>query len=76
MLTLYGPAVPFVGQFTDVTVVALSLVYAYANLKYVDGYMSSADGRMPMFKLRTNAFKGLAFGSMIAMAFSLSSMVL
>lgn len=75
-LSIFGPAIPVVGQYSEFAVVGLSLIYAYANKQYVGGYISSADDRMGPFKLRTNAFKGLAFGSMIGMGFSFASFVM
>mmetsp|Transcript_6235 Transcript_6235/g.16078 ORF Transcript_6235/g.16078 Transcript_6235/m.16078 type:complete len:159 (-) Transcript_6235:81-557(-) len=73
LLGVYGPAVPVAGKYTDFAVLGLALTYAYANLKYAPAYIESAEAREPYFKLRTTAFKGLAFGSIGAMACSFAA---
>mmetsp|Transcript_136465 Transcript_136465/g.193021 ORF Transcript_136465/g.193021 Transcript_136465/m.193021 type:complete len:158 (-) Transcript_136465:70-543(-) len=75
ILSVYGPAVPVVGPYTEFAVGALCCVYAYGNVRYVPAYMESAEARITPFKIRTNAFKGLAFGSLIALSFSAYAIV-
>ena len=78
LYVLYVPAVPVLGSFRYRGVLALpwtgllfALAIAHFNLKYVEGYTTSADARIPAFKRRTWLFRLLAYGSVVGMLSSL-----
>ena len=51
---------------------AAAMVYSYFNVKYVEGYMESAEGRLKPFYARTNAFKFLIYGAFVGIGASLA----
>ena len=68
--TLYVPAIPVVGTYMPWTAALLGLAWGHFNVKYVEGYTESADGRMYGFRKRTQVFRLLAYGALAGMAAS------
>eukprot|EP00472_Partenskyella_glossopodia_P010970 CAMPEP_0197538726 /NCGR_PEP_ID=MMETSP1318-20131121/60447_1 /TAXON_ID=552666 /ORGANISM="Partenskyella glossopodia, Strain RCC365" /LENGTH=130 /DNA_ID=CAMNT_0043097219 /DNA_START=32 /DNA_END=424 /DNA_ORIENTATION=+ len=63
---IFSPMYPVVGavnvgQVAPWFCYALSVLYCKGNIEYLKGYMKSAEDRIPGFKLRLNAFKGMFF---------------
>jgi hypothetical protein len=69
---IYTPSLPVVGKYMGWTGGALSLFYSISNAQYVPAYMECAQGRLGPFKRRTLAFKGIAFGAVAGMGFSIA----
>jgi hypothetical protein len=61
LLGLYSPTIPVVGQHLYWAPALLGCGFAYFNGEYVQGYIKSADDRIPGFKGRTLCFRGLAY---------------
>jgi len=70
---IFTPALPHVGKFLPWTGTVLAGVFAFYNVKYLEGYTESAAARLPPFKSRTAALKYLFYGACIGMTASLAT---
>ena len=77
---LYAPALeavpvlgPAVAPWLPLAAGGAALAYAWYNVQYVQGYMSSAEGRLGPFKARTACFKFLIFGAFAGIGTSLAA---
>ena len=79
LFVLYTPALevvpkvgPVVAPYLPLAGGAAAMVYSYFNVKYVEGYMESAEGRLKPFYARTNAFRFLIYGAFVGIGASLA----
>jgi len=64
IFSVYASALPFVSPTVGaVTTASLAAVYCVGDKLYASGYGESAEGRMKGFKIRTLAFRGIAYGA-------------
>ena len=77
LFTLYSPALSIIPKLGPVVAPWLpliggcaSLVYSHFNMKYVEGYMESTEGRLKPFKYRTMMLKLLLYGSFLGISAS------
>jgi predicted outer membrane lipoprotein len=73
LYVIYTPAIPHVGKLLPWTGAVLACAFAYFNTLYVEGYAESADDRIPPFRRRTMAIRGLLYGTAVGILATLAT---
>mmetsp|Transcript_5585 Transcript_5585/g.7074 ORF Transcript_5585/g.7074 Transcript_5585/m.7074 type:complete len:158 (-) Transcript_5585:372-845(-) len=75
MFSTFAKRLPVVGEYEPIVTLVCGLAIAHYNRKYFEGYVESADGRIPPFKGRTNVLKFLLFGAVGSITYILAENV-
>jgi len=64
MFVLYTPAIPVIGRYVAWCAAPLGLAIGYYFIKYIEGYIVSAEGRLQPFYKRARCVRLLFYGAL------------